>query len=327
MDFSGKDKKIAFIALSLAFLLLAAGCSNFSIHRYSVAEFKKIKEGGSTKGVPFYIMMGEKKQTTVYYRTWLEVQFILKDILKTDSFPVKSTPFPVSPKKWANARQEIFRTFMGGITGSSDEVFFKLQSTLYSTGALITVADIGNETNLVPSGGSSAQCAYKLNPPDKLDESLVSNVVETIPSVDYSAVYTFNAWHWLFSATEATFKLDDNGTLGEGTAKVDTTKVADALPFKSYAEKLLGIGAMAAVSSEGQRPAPEPRWALEIDVHRVGYKYTLETTDAKAMEKNGPLTFSDSNINIKQTEITASGEEKREGEKSYKFSGSVVPPK
>lgn len=289
--------------LLLFSLVVLPGCSVFRVHQGS----EKIK------GIPFYTKVGKLKQATTWSRTWLEVEISLSDLDPTSGkksntetailqIPEKSATADALNKGTAAAQKEAATS---GSIGDTVEAF--------KTGSKITPLDI----NTILTEGD----ATFPGPPISLFESLVSNTTDLIAEVDYTKLYTYNAFVPVFGSAEASIELAADGSLTKASSKADTGKLADELPIAALLTKAFGLAAAAGLT------ATVPTKELTVSITRHGYLYTLTKLRGPDAPRNqNPLKFGEQDA-IVRTELGADTGQKKDPGKKATFEGSVSLPK
>ncbi len=293
-------------------MLFLTGCSAFSIYCKEGADIEK------KKGVPFYQKVGKYKKTTVITRTWVEIQFIL-DTLKEDSTTVEKSEkrsvyvHPDSlPLLAISEGIKMFQSTDSTQISDIDTAINRFFESSYTQGInrlsstqIYQATDIRTETT------------------NFLKESLISKSIDMITEVDYTKTFYFNSTIPFFGTANGTIKLAADGTITEGTASADNTKLADLLPLKEYAEKVLGI------PSSADKSVQKPPKRITISANNMGYSYTLTKTFdlsyRKKPEFETPLAFAEATGIIR--EVIGAGGKKAEDDDSINITGKINLPK
>ncbi len=308
-------------------LLFFTGCSVFRIYEDGQ---KKVK------GVPFYTKVGILKQTTVYTRTWLEVDFTLREekgdkksnseeaalLIKEDTASLTDLKKCEEAAKYAAKKgeklEDIVKAFAGETAIRSISLDDIIKETMIPLTSIHSTQSDGNmEVNI------------KFN---AITENLVSNTTEVTSDVDYENTYYFNGWIPLFASSKAECELAENGTLSKGSVDMDTTALLGQLPVKEY---LTAKYVPAAEEVAGEKPASpskllatSPPKALEIKISQKGFVYTLTKKyhGEKTPSHKQALKPGDED-SIVRTVLGAETAKKEDKENKATFEGSVSLPK
>jgi hypothetical protein len=316
-------RAIACIVVVLS--LLASGCSVYKIH-----EKKGIGEGSffcrtrSVPGVPFYATTAKLKQTTTRSRTWLEVRFTL-------SGDNTATETAVLCLKEGMADSVELAKGIGAAQAKSAEEGATIGHVVEAFSDTPGIETISQEEIDADSDVTRTET-------EKVDERVISDVKETKEEIDYAHPYYYNVTLPFFGKSEATLKIQSNGTLSEATANVDATKLADV--FTEVLKTAVSVADRAAVTARSKGGETGKRLTrgrtLGVTSTREGYLYELSRIYDNVGEENRakrPLTFSDAH-SIKRTDLStkeskSAAEEKPKEESTknaYTFQGSVKLP-
>jgi hypothetical protein len=318
-------KRLAGLCAVLVCLLFFTGCSVLRIHEEPTTVKTNLTK---LKGVPFYIKVGKLKQTTVYTRTWLEVEFTLSDV---DAADKKNNPRKaILLLKEDTATAPLLMAGMNAAKATareSGDVTDVVEAFLTAGLKQIEMADIINETKLSPQPVQG----YKA-----ITENLISNGTECVTEVDYDHTYYFNGWIPIFGSSTASFELAADGTLSKGSATTDTTALLAQIPMKEYLTKkwIPKEEETATVSSVGPNVPPKgpkaitpPTRVLETTFIQKGYIYTLSRTlPFNSALKQNAVKWGEEDSVIRSV-IGADSSKKEDKTNQDTFEGSVSLPK
>lgn len=308
MKSSQRTHKLVCVLIAAAYVTTTAGCINtLRVHRD--------KEGGGVepaKGLPFYVKTERIVRTTVYARTWREVEFEIED------FGVYQ-PDGTGPQTLKTVNKQIFRRYVDS----------KHEDRLRQVELRVVAKDAG-------------ALAEFLALPDSVEDLVltprrVANQLNSTAIVDYTKPHYVNApLPWIGSAA-LTPKLAPDGTLTE-VAVESEANVGEVLgAIADLASTVVGFSAPTEAAPSDVAPMEldaaeratlethramrlRVQWIEERDVYTKSYRpdetidpildATVENADYR-LERLG-----DKPVSKPETPSSA-----------YTFSGSLVPPK
>lgn len=306
-------------------LLGLASCQAYSIH----------DDNGRLEGVPFYAVQPVLEQTTTFSRTWFELSVVLEEReggQATGPWRTKgSETIAVSEASWdAHALERWKRTYeLGDKSLQSVLQDLRGQTSLQ----VLSQAELASETR---------DTSFAQTPPSGVVQSLLTNRCALGTEVNYDRPLYFNVNVPAFGTANGTIELSPNGTLKTGTANVDASKLADALPFAAFVTDLLNIGeddSSGATDSDPEALTDSPPLRrIRLASVRKGFLYTLQkvhrllpegdcaccTTDPLFTRRRDPLTTETAD-SVSRTPLP-SGPKPKPNTNAFRFSGSVLPP-
>jgi hypothetical protein len=312
--------------VALTVLTLAvAGCSSMQVYGPSAAD---PNQTGQLEGIPFYSRVPVATQETKLQRTELLVRIEALEIGAADT-ALQTTTFPPSGTLVLNPAN---RADVDAAIATLDP---KTHACVYAE----TLKSVGAVMKQL--------AALPVKP---VKDEVVSNTW-SVAMVLSPRPYFINTRQPLIGTASSTYKLNADGTLGEATAAVtdDTAKtLLSLLPITAKISKnwgLAGGGASdAAKAPTGIKSLATVTMACKLNV-TVAERITLSTlrralavetpaaiNAALASQPLAPLTLDDARLGANRVQLVSvevsSGDDKAAPEKpSYKFSGSVTPPK
>jgi hypothetical protein len=338
-------RAIACVVLMLS--LLGTGCMTvYSIHKERGEKEKSFFSSVKcVKGIPFFTKTSALVQTTVYSRTWLEVEFTLgsadpkaNTALSSETKIVRLRESTVKPDlldrgiaaaknsaTTATSIQDVVSEFRKACTDSGGK-----------TDGSVQIHEITPEEFM-------AVCSSTKVDHEKFDETFISDIKEIETYVDYTTPYYFNVRVPLFGKSNATLDIQTDGTISKTTADVDATKLADVA--NKVLETAFSLAPMAMEilttprDGSGNREAATKLSArsLTVSASQKGYLYEISRTYSSnfPIHKNEPrLEFGDEGISVKRTDLNKVAETPASGDKAkddssknaYVFQGSVKLP-
>ncbi len=230
---------------------LLAGCSVLRISQ-SESNQEKAKD---VAGVPFYSRAGACKSETV----WLQPVYVLR-LVKVTTQNAKETLEEFGSAAFSRE----------GLRSSDVSKALKDLRKELENGS--------EEGTIRKKWGEIMKEAASRSPDRNLkagDVSLVSNTNSLEAYVDYSTKYYYNVRRPLVGSAKAEFKLNTDGTLGEGKGEVESKTVETFLSLfalKEIIEKAAGVSALAVA-------APTYRLIMDTKVFRISW-YTYSPIPA-----------------------------------------------
>jgi hypothetical protein len=269
--------------LFLALAALLAGCSAYVVKRSTPA--------GDHKGIPFVVKTAACKHEVVR----LEPYYVLTFTEKKDDKIVGSPETTVlSRSQFATPAVTNLRTQMAG--ANARMLWAAVRAMSYD-----------------PYLPESAVAAA--------DWFVVSDKVMPEVYVDYEHPYTLNARRPLIGSVQATTKLNDDGTLSEGTTQSEDKTLStllDLVPAKELIKSAAGL-AVAAVSAAPGASVFE----LAIEQKGVTYTRTYHSDDLPPCQNQAEVLAAPHDLVI--ADVTA--EKKEKDDNTIQVNGSVKLPK
>jgi hypothetical protein len=285
-----------------------SGCTNFCI---------RDQDSASIPGIPFYAKKGVIKQTTEYTRTWIvaKLEYRELDTQGKDVGAPKTADFYIDPNKY----EEFITSGPPGVHPLNEALFAAKQEKDFAGASAAFDRVLRNKRALISPVEITEESGIGVNvQPTHLLVSLVSNTSVEEAKTDYGRLYYFNTYVPPLATSTASVDICGDGTLTKASSTVDTTKLADVIPFKDVLLKAFGVEAM--VKGEPERR----RLSLRLSID--GYRYQLTKYHELGSSVPGPLKFSDAESIVRKP-LTEKAEDKAEDVDSIRFGGSVDVPK
>lgn len=308
-------KKILFVTLS-SFAL--TGCSSFDIYD---------SNGESVKGIPYYVKKGVVKQTSVYSRSWVEVELEYSKI-KSDGKVLagsgNSAKFDIKLDGFNEI--EVLNAFALA-QSQADSGFTAAFGTFKSE--LDKSCNMSNTNCSIAPLDRSKDLAATTLVPSFVHQEFISNKSSYDSIVDYDNVYFFNTTVPFFGTTTGSVTLAADGTLTTGTSTVDTTKLAEVIPLNELLLKKFNLGdyfpSLITKSTTGSSKSPIS--IINISINKKSYQYNLIKYLPYTSGLNlKPLTFSTPNISLEIITSTSALNVPAAKSNAIKLNGTIELP-
>jgi len=299
--------------------LILTACSSFDISD---------SQEEPVEGVPFYVKKGVVKQTSIYSRSWIEVELEYA-VVKPDGKPITGTEnsakFDIKLDSFHNI--ELLRAFASAqreIDNGFSAAFLVFKSELYDSCSSTT------KNCLIDPLEKSKDLASTTFSPSSVHQELISNKAKYESVVDYDSKYYFNTTVPFFGTTTGSVTLATDGTLTTGTSTVDTTKLADVIPLNEYLLKKFKLGDYlpeAMIEDDGDQQAA-PTAILSISINKKSNQYNLVKYHSYSSGLNlAPLTFSTPNVSVEVITSNSSSSAPAASSNAIKINGTIELPK
>nr|WP_278346645.1 hypothetical protein [Alteromonas macleodii] len=299
--------------------LILTACSSFDISD---------SQEEPVEGVPFYIKKGVVKQTSIYSRSWIEVE-LEYTILKPDGKPVagsvNSAKFDIKLDSFHNI--ELLRAFASAqsqIDSGFSAAFLAFKSELDNSCSSST------KNCLITPWEKSNDLASTTISPSFVHQELISNKSTYESVVDYDSKYYFNTTVPFFGTTTSSVTLATDGTLTTGTSTVDTTKLADVIPLNEYLLKKFKLGDYlpeAEIKDAGDQQIA-PTAIINISINKKSHQYNLVKYHPYSSGLNlAPLTFNTPNVSVDVITSNSSSTVPAASSNAIKLNGTIELPK
>lgn len=309
MKYSRHRKALA-VAMGLTACLIAPGCSAYRVMQLPDVNARTFH---SVPGVPFYVKRSACRQETVYQQDLQRIRLLVERLTlgaggavtrrDTTFDQVKLVPIDSTSRRMIQVLKDL--------VPAADTNSQKVTNAFDSLRVYDPAADWGPTS------------------------VLISNQVTSTVFVDYSTTYYLNVPRPIVGSATSSFKLNPDGTLGEGSATIDDSTLSalgGLIPSKEILTHLFVPTAAQPSGAESVVPTPREQFHYTLTVEAAPLLHTLARTEVQALEtcaQKAAIPTGDFRVTeYTRKPLTAVAEAPQPPKNAITISGQLVlPPK